>query len=177
MRTIAMAVVATAGLLGLGSAYAADGLYFGANFSSVTYKEDGFPSAKPTTLALKLGNQFNKNLAVEGRFGFGLSGDTVTVSGIPIEFEIDNYFGIYGKGILPLSEVFSVYGLVGFTSGKATASAFGVSISESDSDVSFGFGADFAVSKSTAINVEWAKLFEGTGYKVEALSIGVNFKF
>lgn len=177
MKSMAMAVVATAGLFGLGSAYAADGVYVGANFSSITYKETGFPSAKPTAVALKLGNQFNKNLAIEGRFGFGLSGDTVTVTGIPIELEVDNYFGVYGKGILPLSEVVSIYGLVGFTSGKITASVPGISVSGSDSDVSFGIGADFAVSKSTAINVEWAKLFEGTGYKVDALSIGVNFTF
>lgn len=172
-----MAAAAMIGMFTLVSAHAADGVYMGANFSSVTYKEDGFPSANPTAISLKVGNQINRNFAVEGRFGFGLASDTINAFGIPVEIEVKNYYGVYGKGILPLSEAFAVYGLFGFSSGKISASAFGGTISESDSDISFGIGADFAVSQSGTINVEWAKLIEGTGYRIEALSIGFSHKF
>jgi hypothetical protein len=177
MKSVAATVAIVAALSCSNSAMAQDGTYVGANFVSVSYKEDGVPTAKPTVLSLKYGKELNRNFAVEGRAGFGIGDDTVTFMGVPVDLEVDHYFGVYAKGILPLSDAFSAYGLVGFTSGKITGTAFGVSVSDSDSDVSFGFGADLSVAKNAAINLEWAKLFEGTGYKVESMSIGFAYKF
>lgn len=152
------------------------GMYFGINLSRVEYDETGFESAEPTALSLRIGNEINSNLAFEGRLGFGLADDTVTVFGIPVDVEIDHFAGIYARGILPLDKV-SLYGLVGYTDGKITASAGGFSVSESDSDFSYGIGADFAVSKTGAINLEWAHLFSGSAYDVTALSIGYKHNF
>lgn len=151
--------------------------YFGANYVMASYKETGFPTFKPTVLALRIGNQVNRNFAYEGRAGFGIGDDSKTVLGVPVSVDIDHFFGIYGRGILPVSDMFSVYALLGFTSGKATFSVPGLSISDSDSDISFGVGADWMVSKDASLNVEWAQLFEGTDYKVQSLAIGVTLKF
>lgn len=165
------------GISTFAAAHAQQGLYVGVNLGQAEYDEDGFPSAEPTAISFKVGNQFNKNFAVEARLGTGLSDDDVSISGQRFDVEVDNFYGVYAKGIVPLSGVFSLYGLVGYTHGEITGSGRGISASSSDSDFSYGIGADFAVSKTLSVNFEWARLFEGDNYKVNALSAGVAYKF
>lgn len=153
------------------------GLYAGATLTRAAYKEEGFPTAYPIAIGGKIGKPLNPNFAVEGRFGFGVADDEVDVGGLPVAVDIDYYFGVYGKGILPLSSQASVYGLIGITQAKLTASVGGFSASDSDSDISFGVGAEFGISPAAAISVEWARLLKGDGYKVDGLSLGVSFKF
>jgi opacity protein-like surface antigen len=101
----------------------------------------------------------------------------VDVGGLPVNLEIDYYFGVYGKGILPLSSQASVYGLIGITQAKLTASAGGFSVTDSDNDLSYGIGGEFAFSQTVSATLEWARLLKGDGYKIDGISIGVNFKF
>lgn len=159
-------------------AYAQDGLYVGANISQINYKEDGISTIKPIALSLKLGNQFTKNFALEARIGTGISDDSLDVFGTSVKVEVDSFYGIYGKGILPLNDNFSVYGLAGYTKGELTASAPGVgSFSESDSDFSFGVGCDYFFAENVAFNFEYARLFSGSDYTVNAPSMGITLKF
>jgi len=176
MRSFAGAVVTLAALCCAGPALAQVGTYSGLSFVSVNYEEDGFPSADPQAVAFKLGANLHRNLAVEARAGFGVGEDTVTFQGVPVEVRIDHYFGVYGKAIAPLTDSFSAYGLVGLVAGKVTARGFGYSASSSDTDWSFGLGFDLTMSKSVALSLEWARLFEGTDFKVEAASVGFIFK-
>jgi outer membrane immunogenic protein len=178
MKSMAAAVLTVAALAFSGTAMAQqERTYFGGSLAWADYKENGFPTATPTVLAGRFGKEFNRHFAVEGRLGFGIADDTITAMGIPISIDVDHFFGVYARGILPLADIFSIYGLVGFTFGKISASAPGVSISDSDSDISFGFGADLSIGKNLAINFEWAKLFEGAGYEVEATSVGIVYRY
>lgn len=149
-----------------------DGLYFGVNLAQINYKEDGFSTASPKALVLRLGKELNPNVAIEGRIATGISDDTT--SGVKIE--LDGAYGVYFKGIIPGATV-SPYGLVGYTNGEITASVPGFSISDDEGDFSYGIGLDFAVSKTFGVNVEFAKLFTGDGYKVDGLSVGATFRF
>ena len=110
---------------------------------------------------------------IEARLGTTLVDDSIFGSDI----KIDNFAGVYAKGILPVSDVASIYGLLGYTQGKLTAENALGSGSDSDSDISYGIGADFAISATTSVGVEWARLFKGEGFKVDGLSVGVSFKF
>lgn len=164
-------------MFALTPAFAQEGMYVGVNVSQTEYKEEGIPSAKPSAISFKVGNQFNKNFALEARLGTGLSDDRITVFGVPATVEVDNFYGVYAKGILPVSNMISAYGLVGYTHGEITARAAGMSVTGSDSDFSYGLGVDFAITQNMSLNIEWARLFEGAGYKVNALSFGVGYKF
>jgi Outer membrane protein beta-barrel domain len=161
--------IAALSLATVGAAHA-EGLYAGALLTRATVSFDGDVDASPTTIGAKLGMSINKNFAVEARLGVGLVDDSISV----IDLKVDNFAGIYAKGILPVTDVASVYGLLGYTQGKITLEGLG---SDSDSDISYGLGADFAVSANTSVGVEWARLFKGDGYKVDGLSLGVSFKF
>jgi outer membrane immunogenic protein len=154
---------------------AQSGMYAGFNFSSVSYEESGRGTAKPTAIGIKLGKEFNPNFAAEGRFGTGLSDDNLGSS--VSDVSVDYYLGAYAKGILPLSPRIALYGLAGVTYGKLSASGGSLRLSSSDADFSYGFGMDFGIGASTALNVEWMRMFEGSGYSLDALSIGLNFSF
>lgn len=154
-----------------------EGLYAGVALTQISYKEEGFPAAKPIAITGKFGNQFTPNLALEGRFGIGISDDEIDAGGIPVKLEVDNYYGLYGKAMLPVSPNVSLYGLLGFTRAKVTASAGGFSASGSDDDVSFGIGGEFGISQSASISLEWARLLNVEGVKIEGLSLGASFRF
>lgn len=153
-----------------------EGLYAGVNLVNVEYKESGFQSVHPLALSFRFGKEFTRNFAIEGRLGTGVSDDTIRISGVDVAVEVDNFYGVYARGIIPLNRV-SLYGLVGYTHGEIKASAGGVAASADDGDFSYGVGADIAVWKGGAINVEYGRLFSGTGYEVNALSAGVRFNF
>jgi len=150
--------------------------YAGVSYVHATYDEDGFPEFNPAALAVRFGAELNPNLAVEGRVGFGLGDDSKTIFGADVALEIDNFYGAYVRAMLPTGSV-TPYLLLGYTHGKVTASTFAASASESDSDASYGVGVDLFATKTTAINIEYAKLFEGEGYEVDGVSLGVAFKF
>jgi opacity protein-like surface antigen len=175
-HTIKFAALAL-GLASVAAAQAQQGLYVGGSLSRVEVRVDGLSTAKPTALGVRLGNQFSPNLAVEARLGKGITDDTVN----GVKVEIDTYYGIYAKGILPMTNLFSAYGLLGYSRGEVTRSGPGGSASDWDSDVSYGLGVDFAITKNTTINVEWARMFKGSiagaNYKVNALSLGANYRF
>ena len=153
------------------------GMYAGVTLTRAEYKEEGFSAVNPTIFGGKIGKQLNPNFAIEGRVGIGIADDTVDAGGLPVTVEIDYYFGVYGKGILPLSSTASVYGLLGFTHAKLTASAAGFSFSDSDGDISYGIGGELGVSPTTSVSLEFARLLKGDGYRIDGLSLGVSFKF
>ncbi|MDH5221637.1 MAG: porin family protein [Betaproteobacteria bacterium] len=169
MKTIAVAVLMVTASAFAGAAMAQQQrTYFGGNIVWADYSASGGPSANPTMLSGRFGSEFNRYFAAEGRLGLGIDDDT----GV----DVDHFFGVYARGILPLADIFSIYGLIGLTAGKVSTSRPGGG-SGSDTDVSFGFGADLAISRNLAINFEWAKLFEGSGYEVEATSLGLVYRY
>lgn len=167
MKNIGRAAVVATVIAACGTAFAEEGLYVGGTLSRVEYKPDGGSSFTPTAIGAVLGKEFSPNFAAEVRLGTGLSSDA--------NVEVNNYAGFYGKGILPVSKEVSVYGLLGYTSAKLNFKGGGGSVS--DSGLSYGLGADFAVSRAVSLGVEWASLVRPSGYDLNALSFLAKFKF
>jgi opacity protein-like surface antigen len=167
-------------LLGLAvvtGAHAQESFYAGGLLTRIDYSEDGL-DAKPTAIGFNVGAKINQNFAVEGRVSTGLSDDSVQVLGvIPADVKVKSLFGIYGKGILPLSDTASIYGLLGYSRVKLGIEGNGFDDSASDSDVSYGVGAEFALTNTTSLAIEWAQLLKVDDAKVSGLTLGVSFKF
>jgi len=153
------------------------GLYVGADLAQLQYQESGFETAKPLAIGFAAGNRFNPNFAAEVRIGTGVSDDTINVNGVDVKASIDNYAGIYAKGILPLNYLVELYGLVGYTHGRIEAQAFGQRQITSDTDFSYGLGAAFEIAYNMSIDIEWARLFEGSTYETDAIKLGLRFSF
>ena len=178
----ALAVITT--FLAVSSfAYADDDFYIGANLVRITDKGDQAPAIHPLAVGIKGGVELSPNFAVEARYTKGVKSDSATMSGFKVDLDLDEVYGVYVKGILPLGGV-SPYLLVGYSHGQETAKvkAFGLSSSDSDSGTSFGVGVDIPVTKSVSVNAEWARLVKGTddqgvGFKIEGLSVGIATRF
>ena len=155
--------------------------YVGVQFSQVEYKESGMPDIEPTALAVKAGAQLSDFLAVEARVGFGAGDDSISLGGDKLTLEVDNYISAYIKPTLPVGERFAVYALAGVTRSKLEmkASIGGMSGSDTDSqtDLSYGVGADLNLSTNSFVSVEYARLLNGDDYDLDALSIGLGFRF
>lgn len=177
MRRLAAGILMLAACGVAGTALAQEGAYAGMNIVSIGYSKDNFPSADPTAVVFKLGRTLHPNLAVEARAGFGVGKDTVTYLGTPVDVELDHYFGVYGKAILPIAEGLAVYGLLGLIGAKVTAKGFGYSSSNSDTSASFGIGADLPLGRHWALSLEWAELFKESDAKVEAASLGLTYRY
>ena len=181
MKSLAIATFAACSIAAVAPAHAQQsqsalsGMYAGANFSAVSYEESSRGTANLTAIGIKLGREINPNFAVEGRFGTGISDDNL--GGGVTDVSVDYYLGAYAKGILPLSPRIGLYGLAGVTYGKLSASGGNLRLSSADADFSYGFGMDFGIGATTALNVEWMRMFEGSGYNLDAVSVGVNFRF
>jgi opacity protein-like surface antigen len=173
----------------LGCALAADKTgrgYVGVGYTMLTYSEDGFPDFDISALGVRGGYYFNNYFSVEGRFGFGVGDDTQTVSvflpGIgtftgDATVELDNMFGVYAVGHIPLTKQFQLYGLVGLTQGEITASVNGFSVSEDDSDLSFGVGAEFDMTPNMSLGIEYTSYITEDAYDVDGLGISFNYIF
>lgn len=151
--------------------------YAGIQYAAVTYSEDGFADVNPAAVVGKYGYYFNDFIAVEGRLGFGISDDSINISGIPVTLKIDSLVGMYAIASLPLSNAASVYGLLGFTRAELTASALGLSVGGSETDFSYGAGAEFSFGNNTSASIEYMSYLTESDFDVNAISIGINFAF
>jgi len=148
--------------------------------------------SNPTALVAKLGYFVFNQIAIEGRYGFGLSDDsarwleddgTVTRG----DLELDQLFGAYLAGYMPLGEIGAAYGLIGISDVKTSFSFSGSPRSDSDSDsgFSFGFGANLYIpyfkniheDGHWSIGIEYMRYLSESGYKLTSYGLGVAVSF
>jgi opacity protein-like surface antigen len=146
-----------------------ENLYGGVSFSSVDL--DG---VSPKAIGAHVGAKLSENLAAEARFGIGMGDDK--------GFEVDNYYSVLAKGILPIQDNLSVYGLVGFSRVAVSYSEtwcdpfFGCFKAEgegSDSGLSLGAGAEFALTPKISVSAEYLMMVDDA----DALSVAASYKF
>lgn len=134
-------------------ASARDNLYVGVNGSLFD---------DPTVLGVggHVGAILHPNLAAEARLGLGLGDDN--------HVEIDNYFALLAKGILPVDRNLALYGVAGLARVGYSVDGWG---SGSESGITLGIGAQYHPSPEITLSAEFLMLPE-----VEALSIGISHK-
>ena len=166
-------------------ASAKENLYGGVSFSMTD-----IAGTSPTAIGAHVGAKLHPNLAAEARFGIGIGDD----AGV----EVDNYFSVLAKGILPIQDGLSIYGLAGFSrvaiSGSwtdeyctpaipaippffagapATCETTSTSWSDTDTGLSLGGGAELALSKELSLTAEYLMMTSD----VDVMSVGASFKF
>ena len=150
-------------------------IYTGIQAAQVTYEDDltGI-EGKPPALVLRLGGYLEGGTAIEARLGFGLDGygDTVNLPGGDVDFDVENFFGIYGLYHIGWGSNASFYGLLGATNGEVKISpALGFS-TDRDTSLSYGIGLNIA-----RLNFEYVHYLHTNDYDMTAISIGFVSKF
>ena len=150
-------------------------IYTGIQAAQVTY-EDDFTGieGEPTALVLRIGGYLEGGTAIEARLGFGLSGygDTVNVPGLgDVDFDVENFFGLYGLYHIGWGSNASLYGLLGVTNGEIKISDPGFSTDRATS-ISYGIGLNIA-----RLNFEYVHYIHDNDFDVTAISFGFVSKF
>lgn len=162
-RLTRTAVLAVAGLAPFAAVHA-DGNYMGADLAFIDSGD-----INPIGIGLRLGRNVNPNFAVEGRAGIGIIDDDIG----GVDLGLKHYAGLFAKGIIPISDMFAAYGVIGYSTVKAEASVVGITVSDSDSGVSFGIGGQYHVGAMSSIHFEYLQLVED----VDAFKIGMSWNF
>jgi opacity protein-like surface antigen len=159
--------------------------YVGAQYAVSYYNEDGISKEfSPTLVIARLGRFFTPNFAIEGRLGFGLQDDTQFLSelgsGYDATLDIERIFGLYATGHINLTESASIYGVLGASKVKGTASVpsfIGLESTEDNSSVSYGIGADIGIGSKFAVNVEYIRYLDKSEFTLDAVAVGAVYKF
>ncbi len=163
--------------------YAQPEFYVGLNYAQLSFEaEDDFfeESADWNTVGINLGVQPSPYLAFEGRYGRGVGGDEHFDG--TVETKLKHYFGFYALPQIPIQDVMSVYGLLGWTKAKAEASVSAARWkgSESEDDFSYGVGVRFLDRSrpgGVAFFAEYARLINRSDYDINGLMLGLSWHF
>ena len=170
------ALVAPVGLAA--SDYSAGGsAYIGGSIGNFSYRTGDQEKLSPKIGLVRVGVQLNPYLAIEGRYGAGLSTEfTTLLEGY--DLQIDSLYGAYLKGNIPLSSSASLYGLAGY-SALSLRRNFRVFSNErvTDDGASFAGGLDVNLRRNLRLNVEWGRFIRVNrpidSYEADILSIGL----
>lgn len=154
--------------------------YVGVGYTMLSFSPEGGPDFDLSALGVRAGYFYNKYFSLEGRLALGVGDDTqyVSVLATDVTVELGSMLGIYAVGHIPLSETFKLYGLVGYSDGELKFKAAGFSdTSESDSDLSFGLGAEFYMTPSASVGIEYTSYISESDYDIDGLGITLNYTF
>jgi len=162
--------------------------YIGAGYSYVDIEMDDFPVTEANSNAFMLlaGYNFNKYIAVEGRYTKSLGDMEVTwIEGgdtEDIDADVKN-IAIYLKPMYPVGKM-TLYGLLGY--GRTTLDFTGDGGPEGDdSGFQWGIGASYAMNDNIGLFVDYTRLYDDTGFDdltsadvtVDSINFGVTYTF
>jgi len=140
---------------------------------------------EPSALIARLGYFPIDRVAIEGRFGTGSSGDSITRidrrEAFKADLELDHLFGAYAVAYLPVPLV-TPYVMLGVTRAKSSLDVISFpgtteTGSRSGTGLSYGLGVDFNPLPLISISVEYTEYLDRSALDVSAFSIGVKLSF
>lgn len=120
----------------------------------------------------------NENFGAELRLGTTGTA-SVPAFGFTVNYGIDYFLSLLAKGQVPVTGDLNLYGLLGFTTAKASASVSspfpipGASASGTNTSLSFGAGVDYRFLDNVRAGLEWVAYASD----VSAASATIKFDF
>jgi opacity protein-like surface antigen len=168
------------------------GFYLGIGASAMSLRNDlSDEEFSSPGVMLQAGYQFNKYIAVEGRYTKNV-GKLKYDHGTTSNLDNDDYpadftnGGIYLKPMLPM-ENFILYGLIGYGQVKMTNLPGGAGTADrSESGLQWGAGVSYRASKNLSISVDYVRFYDDTGFDyrgttanvvADAWTLSVSYKF
>lgn len=151
--------------------------YIGIGYEPITLSTDDGGDFDVATASVKAGVALNPFLAVEGRYGSSVGDETRDVLGVQVTGKLDNYYGAYLKGMVPVHEMVSLYALAGYTHVDASVTTPLGSADDSDDGVSYGAGVALHVNRNFSVNAEWMSWLDKDDYDLTGYGVGLNYAF
>lgn len=163
--------------------YQQDG-YLGLQYNLLNQETDG-DDLEPTALQARFGIQFNPNVALEGRLGYGVSDDDLNEGAASLTLDPEWLVGAYLKVGLDKSLPVAPYLLLGHSTATAevtteVSSLLGTARDTEErtaSDPSYGAGVEVNLNPETALTAEWVQLDDDDGFDLTTINIGIMQRF
>jgi opacity protein-like surface antigen len=134
-------------------------------------------SITPIAARFTLGANINANLAVEGVYVGTASKDSVKVDNINVDVAVSGY-GVYLKPKMEVAEGTEVFGRIGYTSAKLTASAGNVSVDGNTvSSLSYGAGVQTEINKNWYAQADYMIFSKKDGATAKGVGLSVGYRF
>lgn len=170
-----LAVAAGLGAAAALAPAAAAQVYGGAGYTMFTADVDG-EDATVGGLIGRLGYKSNPFLGVEGELAIGVQEDSFDVLGTTVDVSLENSWGVYAVGWLPVPLVGDLFARVGYASLEVEASAAGFSASEDGSGLAYGAGAQISPLPFTRLRLEYTR-YEPDDGEVDSFGVSALFQF
>lgn len=154
--------------------------YAGVGYSHMTYDAGTAEYTMPIT-TLHVGVELNPNLRLEGRYGINAGDDEQDDNGWLMTYEVERYWAVLLRGLVPVTESVSVYGMAGLNSlsvdshGRTLTSGpiYTYRGSASNTESTLGLGGEFRLGDSLALTAEYQWMIED----VSGFNVGLNYRF
>jgi len=144
--------------------------YMGVSVSFMDVEFDGAPQdAAVNHIEGRAGGYINDYLALEGRVGVGVTGETVE----GVDVDLNYLVGAYVRAGIPLKHQLFPYILLGFTRAEFEAKGLG-SNAETDSTIGVGLDANL---DGLSLSLEYANMVDKNGYGLSGMTIGIKTTF
>lgn len=110
----------------------------------------------------RLGYKFHRNFGVEGEASFGIQGDEADFLGTPVDVDLDNQYGVYAVGFLPVTQNLELLGRVGWASIEAQGTLGDFTAGASDDGIGVGVGAQYHFTPNFAVRADYTRLASET---------------
>ena len=163
-----LAVLCASGAQAQSRTSADNGYYAEIGYSPIDVSGAG-GTATPDTLRFLIGNELNKNLAVEAFYITTTSKDSresynASISG----------FGMYLKPKMALSESTEVFARLGFMRADITAAANG---SHTGTDLAYGLGVQTNFTKSVYGQLDYMNSYDRSGVSAKGYTLSLGTRY
>ncbi len=154
-------------------------MYGAINYLSLDLKDETgtYGSFDNEALALTLGYNIHKNLAVEGWLGSGVRSDTKTLLGTAVKVDTKDFYMLVLRPQVAITPMIDLYGRFGYMSGKLAATGGNVSLKERDHDFSYGLGFAFYNNSGLSFTIDYSQFYDKQDVKIRGLTIGAAMDF
>lgn len=150
-------------------------IYGGVGYSSFT-ADAGGQDATVGALMGRLGLKSSPFFGVEGELAIGIQDDTFDVLGQEVDVSLDNSYGVYAVGWLPIPLVGDVFGRVGYADLSIEASALGTSISDSGSGLAYGAGIQLSSIPFAKLRLEYTR-YQPDDAEIDSFGVSALLQF
>jgi hypothetical protein len=141
------------------------------------YYKDDVVNFNNGMASFKAGYNFTKNFALEGMIAGNINSANFYYRSTNITAQVQNAYGIYGKGTIELNDTVSLYAKVGATNGTLSASSAFGSAWTSGTSPAYGAGIQANINKDVYVSLDYMSYYNRDGVSIAGPSINVGYKF
>jgi OOP family OmpA-OmpF porin len=151
-------------------------VYAGAGATIFTADVDGEDVSLGAILG-RAGFKTNPFFGVEGEFAIGIQDDEFDVLGQEVSVGLENEYGVFAVGWLPIPLIGDLFGRVGYADLTIEADVNGTTVgSEDGSGLAYGAGFQFSQFPFTQLRVEYTR-YEPDDAEIDSFGVSALLQF